>query len=262
MTSQHSSERTARAENSARRPTVRRGLKKRGVLPSFGDMILPVVGVFAVVLLVIAGRQFFLNGMKTSPGIASTRAYAEAPAVLAELEKQSEAEPLALLNNNAPVSKEPEAEEIKTEENNNNNKDEFLAFAMPVTVPKPEAKKVTASPVQTISAKKSTTAKSSSNATVKKTSSKTQTQAKTSKNSVNPHQWRVQIGAYTNKAGAQEAANKIKKAGYNAIVYSNPASKHFKVWVQGGADKKAAENVVKAMQKLGYKGSFSFPPAK
>lgn len=249
---------SARQINSGqRRPTVRRGLKKRGVLPSFGDIILPIVGIFAVVLLVIAGRQFFLNGMKTSPGISSTRAYAEAPAVIAERENKDELEifsPPGFLQNT--VSNEAKAESKENDKLENNN--DFLAFAMPVTTSKPENTPAS-SPVQ--ATRKSATAKSSSNTAVKKTSS--QPQAKTaSKGTFNQKMWRVQIGAYTNRAGAQEAANKIKKAGYNAIVYSNPASKHFKVWVQGGADKKSAENVVKAMQKLGYKGSFSFPPAK
>jgi cell division protein FtsN len=50
------------------------------------------VSVAAVGLLVLAGRQFFLNGIKTSPGISSTRAYAEAPALIAERERKQERE--------------------------------------------------------------------------------------------------------------------------------------------------------------------------
>ena len=92
MISRRSSDRTARTESSQRRPTVRRGIKKRGILPSFGDIVLPIVSVAAVGLLVLAGRQFFLNGIKTSPGISSTRAYAEAPALIAERERKKEEE--------------------------------------------------------------------------------------------------------------------------------------------------------------------------
>ncbi|MBQ7196174.1 MAG: SPOR domain-containing protein [Synergistaceae bacterium] len=247
MTSRQSIERTERTE--PRRTTVRRGLKKRGVLPSFGDMMLPIVSVFAVILLVIAGRQFFLNGLKTSPGITSTKAYAEAPAIIAELERKAEPEAVAKIPE--PVSDEIEAKSEPEED--------LFALAVAVQQPKTQKTEVKKSaPVQTT--KKPTTAKSSSNTAVKKTT--TPAKAQTGSSSVNSKQWRVQIGAYTNKAGAQDAANKIKKAGYNAVVYSNPASKHYKVWVQGGADKKAADNVVKAMQKLGYKSSFSFPPAK
>ena len=250
MTSQHFSDRTERTEH--RRPTLRRGIKKRGVLPSFGDIILPVVGLSAVILLVIFGRQFFLNGLKSSPGISSTRAYAEAPAIIAELERKSEPEQTVKIPD--PVS--DEISQAKPEE-----KPEEDLFALAVAVQNPKRETVTPAPPKAAptATKKATTAKSSSNAAVKKTSAKAQAKGT---GSVSSAQWRVQVGAYTSKAGAQEAANKIKRAGYSAVVYSNPASKHFKVWVQGGATKKAADNVVKAMQKLGYKGSFSFPPSK
>ena len=266
MTSRRFSERTAKTETpdfslpaarlNPRRssPTVRRGLKKRsGVLPSFGDMILPVVGVFAVVLLVIFGRQFFLNGLKSSPGIASTRAYAEAPAILAELEKKIEPEQEVKIPD--PVSEDLIAKSEDKEE-------DLFALAVAVqtqtpakTQPPVSEPKKTAAPAQTA---KKATSKSTSNAAVKKAPA----QSAKSTGTVSDKQWRVQVGAYTSRAGAKDAADKIKKAGYNAMVYSNPASKHFKVWVAGGKDKKAADNVVKAMQKLGYKGSFSFPPAK
>ncbi|MBQ9594948.1 MAG: hypothetical protein IJR35_03735, partial [Synergistaceae bacterium] len=92
MISRQYSERTARTSSGTKRPTVRRGIKKRGILPSFGDIILPVVSIAAIGLLILAGRQFFINGMKTPPGISSTRAYAEAPALIAERERKAEAE--------------------------------------------------------------------------------------------------------------------------------------------------------------------------
>ena len=243
----------------SRRAMVRRGIKKRGMLPSFGDMVLPIVSIAAVALLVIAGRQFFLNGLKSSPGISSTRAYAEAPALMAERGeiKSADAEMVLSLANvpvSAEISKEPKLTETRPEPQN-----DFLAIA--VAVPQAQSTKTTISVATTSSqqAKKATTAKSTSNATVKKTAAATTTKASSLPAN---KQWRVQIGSYTSKSGAQEAANKINKAGYKATVYQNPASKHFKVWVQGGANKSSAEKVVNAMKKLGYKGSFSFPPAK
>ena len=245
----------------SRRAMVRRGIKKRGMLPSFGDMVLPIVSIAAVALLVIAGRQFFLNGLKSSPGISSTRAYAEAPALMVERGeiKSADAEtvlPLANIPVSAEISSEPKLTETKPEPQS-----DFLAIA--VAIPQSQSTKTTTSVATTSSQQaKATTAKSTSNATVKKTSSATTTTTtKTSSLPANK-QWRVQIGAYTSKSGAEEAAKKINKAGYKATVYQNPASKHFKVWVQGGANKSSAEKVVNAMKKLGYKGSFSFPPAK
>lgn len=221
MTSRHISERTAET----RRPTLRRGIRKRSILPSFGDIVLPIVSVAAVGLLVLAGRQFFLNGMQTSPSITSAKAYADAPALIAEREKEQEILP--------PVQTQtPEPEE------------NMLAVAEPVSEPvTPEPPKALTAPAP----KKTAPAKKPPAKATSLPASK---------------QWRVQIGAYGSKAAAQEAANKITKSGYKATVYSNPASKHYKVWVQGGADKASAERVVNAMKKLGYKGSFSFPPAK
>ena len=103
MTSQPITERTPETE---RRPRMRRGIKKRGILPSFGDIILPVVSVAAIALLVIAGRQFFINGLRTSPEIKSTKAYADAPALVAERlkDKEEEQPSVTVVNEEAPVN--------------------------------------------------------------------------------------------------------------------------------------------------------------
>ena len=93
MISRHSTEDRAETE---RRPRVRRAIKKRGILPSFGDIVLPIVSVAAVGLLILAGRQFFINGIKSSPDMTSTRAYADSPALIAEREKAKEV--LAVFN--------------------------------------------------------------------------------------------------------------------------------------------------------------------
>lgn len=285
MISRRSSDRTARTDLSQRRPTVRRGIKKRGILPSFGDIVLPIVSVAAIGLLVLAGRQFFLNGIKTSPGISSTRAYAEAPALIAERERKQEREsevsiivPIASERNENPsldmlVKQEEKPSEVQvaasvmpetsSQRNVNVSQPKVQPKQQARTQPKAQPKQQPSKPQPA----KTQPAKTQPTKTqpAKTQSAKTQT-AKTQpeKTSSTPSskQWRVQIGAYTSKTGAQEAANKLKKAGYNAVVYSNPASKHHKVWVSGGADKKSAERIVNTMKKLGYGSSFAFPPSK
>ena len=292
MISRRSSDRTARTESSQRRPTVRRGIKKRGILPSFGDIVLPIVSVAAVGLLVLAGRQFFLNGIKTSPGISSTRAYAEAPALIAERERKQEREsevtvsvPIAGEKNDNPaldaiVKQDAKQEETKSEIASvvpDTPKQTLVnvssvqpkpqpAKQQPKPQPKPQVKpqpaKQQAKPQPQKTPAKTQTAQTKKPEPKKQPEPPKKTAAVQSKPATSSNQWRVQIGAYTSKSGAQEAANKLKKAGYNATVYSNPASKHHKVWVSGGADKKSAERVVNAMKKLGYGSSFAFPPAK
>ena len=294
MISRRSSDRTARTDSSQRRPTIRRGIKKRGILPSFGDIVLPIVSVAAVGLLVLAGRQFFLNGIKTSPGISSTRAFAEAPALIAERERKKEKEeeisvpvPIAGEKDENPaldaIVKQDANQEIKQEAKQNDNSQSVLASvpeapkqtlvnvsqnppkknspapAKPVQSPKPQPAKPQPKPQAKSQPQKTQANSQKKNEPAKKETKETPVKASSTPSS---KQWRVQIGAYTSKSGAQDAANKLKKAGYNAVVYSNPASKHHKVWVAGGADKKSAERVVSAMKKLGYGSSFAFPPAK
>ena len=213
MTSPRFSEKTTRTERtdfSPKRktaPTVRRGLKKRGVLPSFGDMILPIVGVFAVILLVIFGRQFFLNGLKSSPGIASTRAYAEAPAILAELERSRlEAEAAAAVEVSDSVA--VVSEDLATKSSDKEEED-FFALAVAVQQNKNPASR----PAPRVNVKQAPAAKKQVQAKT------TQKPNNSDSSSISDKQWRVQVGAYTTKAGAQDAANKINKLSYWRYIY-------------------------------------------
>ena len=226
----------------SRRTTNRRGIKKRGILPSFGDIVLPVVGVAALVLLVVAGRQFFVNGMRSSPGITETRAYTESPALMAEREK-----------NLPPIARTEREKPSADVADNAVNENTILAVAEnPVAPPIAEVKPVAAKPAKVQAPER------------KAEAPKPTKKAEPVKASSLPanKQWRVQTGAYTTRAGAEEAVKKIKKAGFKARVYQNPASKHFKVWVEAGESKYQAGLVVEAMKKIGYKSAFSFPPMK
>lgn len=268
MISRRYSDRTARTDSAFRRPTVRRGIKKRGILPSFGDLVLPLVSVAAVGLLILAGRQFFINGIKTSPGISSTRAYAESPALIAERERRQEEDSVV----NVPVAVEkdenPALDAIVKQEAKQEVKQEAkqVVASVPENISEPKPVKPKPQPAKAQPKPKPQSKPEPRKAESKKSESrKPEPQKKatsTSTSTPSSKQWRVQIGAYTSKAGAQEAVKKLKKAGYNAVVYSNPASKHHKVWVSGGNDKQSAQSVVNSMKKLGYGSSFAFPPSK
>lgn len=248
MTSQHISERQPETD---RRSRFRRGFKKRGILPSFGDLVLPIVSIAAVGLLVLAGRQFFINGLQTSPEITSTRAYADSPALLAEREREEAAE-----NSVAPAVKD----------------------VPPITAPAKgiEVDAETIPPVKPVQAQQKTSAPAPAKTTLAVTQNSTPAPAKTSpkaepeKPKPAPKveqlpankQWRVQVGAYPSKAAADSAAKKIRNAGYKAVVYKNPESKHVKVWVEeAGPTKFYADRIADKMKELGFKSSFAFPPA-
>ena len=247
MTSRPFSERISKTES--RRSTIRRGIKKRGILPSFGDIILPVVSVAAVVLLIIAGRQFFLNGLRTSPGISSTRAFAESPALIAEREARKEENESNSETNNNLIS----SEDIAASDTNLLADSGIKETSTPVIVIAEPVEKTPEKVDPPKPAPTPTPAKPAKPAPVKKEAPKTQ-------NLPASKQWRVQVGAYTSKAAANDGAGKIQKAGYKTVMYSSPASKYIKLWVLGGADKKSAEQVMNKMKAMGFKTSFVVPP--
>ena len=250
MTSQPISERTPGTERRAR---LRRVNNKHGILPSFGDIVLPVVSVAAVALLVIAGRQFFVNGMQTSPKITETRAYSEAPALVAErLQEQEDKDTgVEIVKEEAPVNDGANmvvaAEVVPS-----------IVANQPVKVEVPAPKKDEPVKAAVPALTKPEPVKAAAPAPKKAEPAKAPVKSSLPIN----QQWRVQIGAYGSKAAAKDAADKLKKAGYNAVVYSNPASKYVKVWVAGGTTKDNAEEVMEEMKKLGHKSSFVFPPMK
>ena len=266
MISRRTREETQEVSSTVKRRDFKRGIKRRGILPSFGDIVLPIVSVAAVCLLIIAGRQFFINGTKTSPEIKSTRAYADAPALIAEREQEEKLMP--------PIAKVTPSVQDKDEGSFSQPAEEVLPSVSETFEQAQPAKDVSVKAPSTSKAKAPAPAPASQSSVQKKASTPAPKKASTSTSTakVTPapaksaslpkdKQWRVQIGAYGTKQAAQEAAKKIKAAGYNAEVYSNPASKHVKVWVYSGGDKSAANRVVEAMKKLGYKTSFAFPPA-
>ena len=249
MTSQHISERQPETD---RRSRLRRGIKKRGILPSFGDLVLPIVSIAAVGLLVLAGRQFFINGLQTSPEITSTRAYADSPALLAEREREeAEENSVAPAVKDVPPITAPAKGIAVTAEN-------APAVNPAQTTPKTPAP---APAKTTLAVAQASTPAPKANPAPKAEPEKPKPAPKVEQLPANK-QWRVQVGAYPSKAAADEAAKKIRRAGYKAVVYKNPDSKHVKVWVEeAGPTKFYADRIADQMKKLGFRTSFAFPPA-
>ena len=251
MTNQHSTERQPETE---RRSRFRRGFKKRGILPSFGDLVLPIVSIAAVGLLVLAGRQFFINGLQTSPEITSTRAYADSPALLAEREREEAAE-----NSVAPAVKDvppvtAPAKGITVAAENSS------AVNPPQTTPQTPAQTPEATTLAVT--QQSTPAPAKTPAPAPKAEPEKPKPAPKVEQLPANKQWRVQVGAYPSKAAADTVVKKIRNAGYKAVVYKNPDSKYVKVWVEeAGPTKFYADRIADQMKKLGFKSSFAFPPA-
>ena len=249
--------------------TGRRGLKshsykKRKSMFSFGDVILPVVGIMAVIMLLFAAKVFFFDSLPSSGGnlyvpkvqpeediIQAANAQeqeqkqeseAEAGAV-AEAEvgresaENSEPENFIFENSNNTANIEVTAEPIN---NNNNNQAASQADSK-------------AAAVNNILRPQNDNKQNNSQANNKAVNNSAQY-----KNNNAQVLWRVQVGAYGSKKAAEEIIAKLAKAGYRATHFA--VSKYHKVWVQAGDTKQEAERAAERLKKLGSKGSYVIAP--
>ena len=214
----------------------RREIRKKGFILSFGDIILPLVGIVAIGLLVVAGKVFFMNGLRPSVSIVP--------------EKVPES-PMPQISTVSVPATEARGEVAFPDAPSGQPKSgptEAPHIVAPAQEEKPLTLEITATPVAETPAKKEHTSKPVEDVDVKP-ASKPQAQGPA---------WRVQVGAYGSKSGANEIVSKLAKAGYKASVYSG--TKYHKVWVQAGNTKQSAEAVASRLKKAGFPGSYVVPP--
>jgi len=70
--------------------------------------------------------------------------------------------------------------------------------------------------------------------------------------------WRVQIGAYSTRAAAEAVVRRVTQAGYTAAVVSGRT--WYRVLVQAGSTRQDAVNLAAHMGRGGYPGAFVVPP--
>lgn len=264
-----------------------REIKKKGFILSFGDIILPFVGVVAIGLLVVAGKLFFVNGLAFSSGALPPQA--EAP--LAGTPSSADVEV-------PPLEEVPQAS--LTAEIGTNSADGGTELSANPKTPLPLDVTVipygdTAAPPSPFPATSSSVDAGTGMVKVDRTPVKPvkqkeapppQVQKKANAEPAKPPQpkpapqqkpkpqpsapqkpvqqgtavWRVQVGAFSSKGMAQETVAKLTKAGYRAMVFSGP--KFHKVWVQAGSTKRSAEAAILQLKKLGFPESYAIPPAQ
>ena len=267
------------------RRALNQEMRRRKFLPSFGDIVLPVVGIAGVALLGIAGWHFFIDGIKTPPGISSTKAYAESPVLIAERERfaeiQNEAVKIPEQNNfqqprndSAPVnSKQPEPQQ-NIQQQQQHQTQQQTAPAQPKIQTQQTKQNIQSVQNQQNAPQRQTSQPAQQQQPKIQAQPQNQTPAQNSKpvsqvpdpkirtDYPSNQQYRVQVGAYGSKEGANVEAKKLTKAGFHTTVFSNPASKHVRVWILAGNSKANAENILERAKSLGYKSSFIVAPAK
>lgn len=248
--------------------TGRRGLKshsykKRKSMFSFGDVILPVVGILAVIMLLFAAKVFFFDSLPSSGNLYVPKVQPEEDIIQAanaqeqEQKQESEAEAGAVaeaeVGRESAENSEPENFifensnntaniEVTAEPINNNNNNQAASQA--------DSK---AAAVNNILRPQNDNKQNNSQANNKAVNNSAQY-----KNNNAQVLWRVQVGAYGSKKAAEEIIAKLAKAGYRATHFA--VSKYHKVWVQAGNTKQEAERAAERLKKLGYKGSYVIAP--
>lgn len=250
-----------------------REIRKRGFILSFGDIILPFVGVVAIGLLVMAGKLFFANGLQPLPSIVSTQQELEpsenvlptvdagTPAPLSSLNDEPAAQPLSPpsynimdipYGGNAPILPKPK-EKVQEDAPQMD-----LIIAMPVppeSSNEASAKAESASnsePLQgkVVPVKLSKTVKpaSQANATQPQPSVKPTSKAVTTKSKPSP---------------VKPAAKPTPKPNTPKPANGKPSGQQSSAWrVQVGAygSKQVAEEIIAKLAKSGYSASvFSGP---
>lgn len=257
-----------------------REIRKKGFILSFGDIVLPFVGVVAIGLLVVAGKLFFVNGLAFSPGALPPQA--EDPLAGATSSKDVEV-PL--------VEEVPQAVLTWTATDSADGGTELSASpkaplpldvtvipygdttARPAPLPLPATSSATTPGADMV--KVDRTPVKQKEAPTPQVQKKPRADAKTNPVKPPPQKpkpqpqkplprgtavWRVQVGAFSSKGMAQETVAKLTKAGYRATVFSGP--RFHKVWVQAGNTKRSAEVAILQLKKLGFPQSYAIPPAQ
>ena len=225
----------------------RRGLKshsykKRKSMFSFGDVILPFVGILAVIMLLFAAKVFFFDSLPSSNNL-----YGSSQSV-------PKISPDVKANILFPAAGEASAQEQEPElelESANGNKQELESLALNNNASKID---VTSEPVNN----KKPTVNNNNTRQVNNNKQAINNNARQVNSNNKQAQWRVQVGAYGSKKAANEIIEKLAKAGHTATSFA--VSRHHKVWVQAGNTKQEAEKTAAKLKKIGYPGSYVIAP--
>ena len=252
-----------------------RRFKTRGFVFSFGDIMLPVVGIVAVGLLGIAGRLFFLSGIQSdkqplpvvAPPLSQERPAqagtvtpedivvsiepmppfsTERPVAPPESTAASRAVPSALDVLAVPVTQSgrSDSDKPKQAESTSSRKTEPPKAVNVVTVPAAASKPKPAAvqPPQRQSRQ--------ATAPPKQDPPKQQkTQALS---------WSVQVGAFSTRGAAESVLQQLNKSGYSASIISGKTLS--RVLVKAGATREDALTLATKLSRSGFQGAFIVPP--
>ena len=269
-----------------------RRFKTKGFVISFGDLMLPLVGLVAIGLLFVAGKIFFLYDLQAeSQPIPVT----VAPPVMPRVADESVSEPSA---ETGPVMPEPSRQRVSAGGNlvldlvrNNNaqdnaaadtndstepndapqsadgvNREEIIivstpALATPVqaepqSMPQPQPQE---QPQAQPSLRPTETGSDVAEpAQPEPAQPPRQTQPERTDTQPNRANWMVQVGAYSTRAAADAVLERLTQDGHTVTV--NSSRTLHRVMVQAGPTRQDALNLASRLGQAGFPGAFIVPP--
>jgi cell division protein FtsN len=218
---------------------MRRGrkFKERRSIFSFGHVMLPLVGLLALGLLILGVRLLFFQ----SPEEFSMADYQAEESV-------TEREPL--LEETKPSVKEIPRDDIQSKP--------VVAIPVEITDEETTDAKTGRPPAkeETKQATSVTAGKQPSQETVKAGQQETQKvqQATPASSAPSSGFWGVQIGAFTVRESAENLASEVREKGHEAFVIPAEVGgkQYYRVRVKAGDNRKAAEQLEKALASEGY----------
>ena len=240
-----------------------RRFKTKSSVVSFGDIMLPLVGIIAIALLVVAGKLFFFSGWE---GNRSPLPRIEDRARVSQREQPAPAEEAVSERVSSPTlpsaSVDPSQHVLEILAVPYDSKISPVSTA-PVTVVIPSSTwpSVTPkpSPKPSVTARATATQKPPVATLGKGTASKPKTDTALKKDTTPKNtSWMVQIGAFSTRASANAISQQVTKRGYSATVITG---KNFhRVLIKAGPTREEALALATQMSKNGFQGAFIVPP--
>ncbi|MCL2010302.1 MAG: SPOR domain-containing protein [Synergistaceae bacterium] len=232
---------------------TRRFKANKSYVMSFGDFMLPLVGLVAIGLLLVAGKVFFFTDFQGTgqpiplsvsppgiPGIPAPPADFETPRADAAVNPAT----VQRADGNMIL-------DLSSDNSSANNADPAAVTVVVVSAPEPEP-----APVVTPSVPAQRQPDPTPAAPEPKPAAPVRP-AEPERPAAQPNRnWMVQVGAYSTRSSAEAVSRSLAQAGYTVNVSSGTLHR---VLIQAGPTKQDALNLASRLQ-TGFPGAFVVPP--
>ena len=241
-----------------------RRFKTKGFAISFGDFMLPLVGLAAIGLLFVAGKFFFFSDFQAD----RQQIVSIAPPDLHRVDAEESGATVAARNPNHSAAAEMNPNLGRSNSNINENINQNSAGIV-TRDEEHDNRNHAASHQNATSGSVGAVGENAERETAREiiVVSAPEPEQRTNPNpepvqTAQPAQayWMVQIGAFSTNAAAQTALRRVVQDGHRATIVSG--NRWHRVMVYAGPTNQDAVNLAAQLNRSGYVGAFTVPPAR